>query len=120
IVSNRCRHGFRAIAIVSKGDGDARSLGAEQLRGGTPDSTRAACHECGTPRQSEIHMSGTFMRTETNDVPPARMVLSFYTQYWISSAVLAAANLGIADVVDSTPRHVQAIARDLDANEDCV
>jgi hypothetical protein len=48
------------------------------------------------------------------------MVLNLYLQYWISSAILAAANLGIADAVGDEPRDVESIAKAIGADPRCL
>lgn len=48
------------------------------------------------------------------------MILEIYLQYWISCAILAAANLGIADVIDDQPQSIEAIAQALSADPGCL
>jgi hypothetical protein len=48
------------------------------------------------------------------------MVLELYIQYWIASAILAAVNLGVADIVDDEPREIGAIAKRVGADADCL
>lgn len=45
-----------------------------------------------------------------SELTPSAVVIGFYMQYWQSLAILAAANLGIADEVGSTPRPVEELA----------
>ena len=56
----------------------------------------------------------------THDGAAGRMLLLLFTNYWLASAILAAANLGLADAVDEAPRDVEAIARAIGAHPDCV
>ena len=48
------------------------------------------------------------------------MILNLYLQYWVSSAILAAANLGVADAVGDEPRDIEAIADAIGADPHCL
>jgi hypothetical protein len=48
------------------------------------------------------------------------MILEMYLQYWVASAVLAAANLGVADAIDDQPSNIDSIAKAVDADPACL
>jgi hypothetical protein len=48
------------------------------------------------------------------------MLLELYMQYWVSSAILAAANLGVAEAVGEEPRDIEAIAAAVAADPACL
>lgn len=48
------------------------------------------------------------------------MVLELYLQYWVASAILVAANLGVADAIDEEPREIGAVAQEVRADPECL
>ncbi len=63
---------------------------------------------------------GHAIDTPGEELPPAAFVTRLFQNYWIASAILAAANLGVADEVGDSPRDVQTIAGNLGVNADCL
>ncbi|UQX03450.1 acetylserotonin O-methyltransferase [Streptomyces sp. RerS4] len=56
------------------------------------------------------------MQTETSQIPPSARILQLATAGWMSAAVSAAAELGVADELARGPRTVEDIAKSIDAD----
>lgn len=47
-------------------------------------------------------------------------ILDFLFQFWTARALIAAANLGVADHIQSMPRHIDQIAHDMKVDANCL
>jgi precorrin-6B methylase 2 len=54
---------------------------------------------------------------DANSLSLAMTLRQMFTGYWISQSIYAVAKLGVADLLDSSPRGVEQIARSLSVNE---
>lgn len=62
------------------------------------------------------------MKTATGHIKsdPATNLLDHLFRFWTARSLIAAANLGVADHVRSTPRHIDDIARDTNTDSMCL